>query len=158
MGSVIVSTPDVRAIDATPNRLRVEVRAARIPVVGLLAHHHWFVVDVDGRRDRWEVWQRPDVGGECSWGHLHKNLKPADDGVGWGPSFAVAVFEGEDARRLRRRIERSPEDYPFCQAYRYWPGPNSNTYVQWLLAELELPAWAIGKRYALRLRERLPVG
>lgn len=129
----------------------VELRAARIPFIGLFAHHHWFVVQCQ-RRDRWEVWQRADVGGERSFGHLHKNLLPADAGVGSGPSWLVARWCDDAASALAARIERSPETYPWCRRYHYWPGPNSNTYVQWVLGErLRLGRCGVGRRYRARL-------
>ena len=41
--------------------------------------------------------------------------------------------------RRRRREDTSGtktiESYPYCERYRYWPGPNSNTFVAWVLRE-----------------------
>ena len=133
-------------------RLHVELRAARIPLIGTIAHHHWLVVECDGRRERWEVWQRRNAGGE-SWGHLHRNLLPADSGVGNGPSWQIRAWEGAAAQDLAGRLERCVDEYPWCQRYRYWPGPNSNTFAQWVLGErFALPIRALGKRYAYRAR------
>ncbi|MFU8816913.1 MAG: DUF3750 domain-containing protein [Pseudomonadales bacterium] len=125
----------------------VELRAARIPFIGAIAHHHWFVVERE-RRDRWEVWQNAGAGGECSWGHLHKNLLPADAGVGSGPSWVVKRWCGQAAGTLAARIERSPLTYPWCHKYHYWPGPNSNTYAQWVLdGALRLGRCGVGRGY-----------
>jgi hypothetical protein len=94
------------------------------------------------------VWQRPNAGGE-SWGYLHRNLVSPESGVGNGPSWLVHAWHAEVASDLARRLERCAEDYPWCTRYRYWPGPNSNTFVQWVLGErLVLPIRAFGKRYA----------
>lgn len=91
----------------------VELRAARIPLIGALAHHHWLVVvSGAGTRDRWEVWQRRNAGGE-SWGHLHRNLMPHDAGVGNGPSWVVRTWEGDDATQLMERLVSSPQHYPW---------------------------------------------
>ena len=129
-------------------RLQVELRAARIPVIGAIAHHHWLVVARNGQQDRWEVWQRPNAGGE-SWGYLHRNLHPPDSGVGNGPSWLVHAWQGEAAQDLAQRLECCADDYPWCGRYRYWPGPNSNTFVQWVVGERwVLPIKAFGKRYA----------
>lgn len=114
--------------------MRVQLRLATLPsVLRAIAVHHWFVVfDPDaGVQDRWEVWQNRDVGGE-SWGHLHRNLMHPDRPVGGGPAFIAAEWRGEEAERLRRVLE-APEEYPFREVYRYWPGPNSNTYAAWVL-------------------------
>jgi hypothetical protein len=41
--------------------------------------------------------------------------------------------------------------YPHCQTYRYWPGPNSNTYVAWVLRQAgidhPLGRLAVGKGF-----------
>jgi hypothetical protein len=142
--------------------LLVELRAARIPFIGAIAHHHWLVVERSDRsgcrwqRDRWEVWQYPDFGGHLAAGHLHKNLLPADAGVGGGPSWVIAQWRGEQALSLTERIERSPTCYPWCSRYRYWPGPNSNTYVQWILGDdHRLGRCGVGRGYG-RGVARLP--
>ena len=111
--------------------LTVELRGARIPVIGWFAHHYYFVVEREADSDRWEVWQHPGGSADCQ-GHVHKNLLPRDAGVGWGTSFAIQVWRGEEAQALAERIEASMTTYPYSDKYRYWPGPNSNTYVQWI--------------------------
>ena len=128
----------------------VELRAARIPVVGFFAHHHWLVVKHGGNIDRWEVWQRRDAGGQ-SWGYLHRNLLSSEAGVGNGPSWLVDCWEGEAATAIAERVEASVSGYPWRKRYHYWPGPNSNTYVQWVLAgRLVLGRKAPGKWFANR--------
>jgi hypothetical protein len=132
----------------------VELRAARIPFLGAIAHHHWLVVERQGPsgggpcRDRWEVWQYPDFGGQLTAGHLHKNLLPPEAGVGSGPSWMIAHWQGQAAAALAERIEQSPVSYPWRRHYRYWPGPNSNTYVQWVLGDdFRLGRCGVGRRY-----------
>jgi len=117
----------------------VQLRLATLPsVLRPIAVHHWFVVHdlVTERRDRWEVWQNRDAGGE-SWGYVHRNLMHPDRPVGGGPSAVAAEWHGEEAARLRGLLER-PEGYPFRHCYRYWPGPNSNTYAAWHLSRAGL--------------------
>jgi hypothetical protein len=101
--------------------------------------HHWFVVFRPRERqaDRWEVWQTPNAGGK-SWGHVHRNLMHPDRPVGGGPTCIAAAWTGEEARRLRSVMER-PEEYPYRNLYRYWPGPNSNTYAAWILRRAGIP-------------------
>ena len=128
--------------------LVVELRAARIPRIGAVAHHHWLVVRAPGRAERWEVWQRPAAGGE-SWGHLHRNLLPAEQGVGGGGSWLAAAFEGDAAAALADRLARAATEYPWRHAYRYWPGPNSNTFAQWVLGTRHRLPWrGIGRSYS----------
>ena len=110
----------------------VELRAAEIPVIGAIAVHYWFAVWSGDRGDRWEVWQTAGAGGH-SWGHLHVNLMGPANGVGNGPSWVERTWMGADAEPLAHAIAASPDTYPHRDRYRYWPGPNSNTYAQWIL-------------------------
>ncbi len=122
-----------------------------IPNLGFIAEHHWFVINDAGQQTRWEVWQFANVItneiGE-SWDHLHRDLMPPEQGVRNGPAHKLQEWSGEAAAYLTDRIRKSPENYPWCSKYRYWPGPNSNTYVQWvLLGKHELSRKGLGKHY-----------
>lgn len=129
----------------------VELRAAKIPgLPGVIADHYWFVIKQDNRQSRWEVWQQKNVGGQ-SWHYLHKNLKACQSGVGNGPSRVEYVWIEEEADKIIRIIEQSPNNYSYLEHYRYWPGPNSNTYIQWVLDRAKIDVMigpsAIGKDY-----------
>jgi hypothetical protein len=65
---------------------------------------------------------------------VHCDLKDPDDGVGGGPSRRVMEWDGEAARRLCE-VLKNANAYPYCEHYRMWPGPNSNTFVAWVLRE-----------------------
>ncbi len=61
-------------------------------------------------------------------------------------------LRGEKARKAIAKVEALIAEYPYKKTYRVWPGPNSNTFVSYLLRNveelnLELPAHAIGKDY-----------
>jgi hypothetical protein len=136
---------------AAEPELRVQLRHAPLPwPIGLFASHYWFVVLDGGRAQRWEVWQTKHAGGRAV-GHLHRDLKPPDAGVGGGPMQIEAEWRGAQAATLKSVLEEA-QAYPFCQRYRYWPGPNSNTYAAWVLRRAgidhPLPRRAIGCRYA----------
>ena len=128
MSDALPISPGAPAADART----VLLMSAPIPFIGVIAHHAWFVVEADGRTDRWEVWQHRNVGG-MSCGHLHQNLQPAFADVGAGGVLQLATYEGDTATALTHRIETSPTRYPFCNRYVVWPGPNSNTWVAWVL-------------------------
>ncbi|MBU2968560.1 DUF3750 domain-containing protein [Pseudoalteromonas sp. C2R02] len=132
------------------NALKVELRSAKIPYLGLIADHYWFVIITDTKKERWEVWQNPHCC-KTSWGHLHLNLLPFDSAVGSGQSRVEYVFSGLKARVLAKTIQHSITEYKNLFCYRYWPGPNSNTYVQNMLdkanIDLCLSATAIGKDF-----------
>jgi hypothetical protein len=130
--------------------VHVELRDAPLPLIGALAVHSWFVVQRDdGACERWEVWQTPDAGG-TSIGHVHRDLKRPDEGVGGGPPRLLARWEGEAAQRIKAVLEKI-ESYPWCRRYRYWPGPNSNTFAAWVLREAGIeyafPWKALGARF-----------
>ena len=129
---------------------RVELRCATLPgILGLFAAHYWFVLFDEYGCRRFEVWQTKNAGGR-SIGHVHCDLKPADAGVGGGPARTAAQWQGDEARRLKAVLENL-QAYPFCQKYRYWPGPNSNTFAAWVLRKARIVhamgPMALGKRY-----------
>jgi hypothetical protein len=131
---------------------RVQLWSATLPsVLRVIAVHTWFNVfdEKEGRWRRWEVWQNRDAGGE-SWGHVHRDLMHPERPVGGGPASCESEWTGDEAERLLAVLERSPE-YPERDRYRYWPGPNSNTYAAWVLSQAGIPyslnPRAIGKDF-----------
>ena len=131
-------------------KIIVQLRAAKIPIIGLIAVHYWYVIIRENQQDRWEIWQTPHVS-QHSWGHLHKNLLSPFSGVGNGNSWLANSWTNELGNQLAETIEKSPIIYPYNHCYRYFPGPNSNTYVRWVLNQTEcdysLSVKAIGQYY-----------
>lgn len=122
--------------------MNVDLRGAKIPFIGYLAVHYWFVID-DNQNEypqRWEIWQSKNLVAS-SWGHLHYNLMDATRGVGNGDSWLEMQWHGKEAENLQQIIQQTPSTYPYNHLYRYYPGPNSNTYVQWILdrADIDYP-------------------
>ncbi len=78
------------------------------------------------------VWQHSSQN-HSSWRHLHKNLLPSRQGVGNGQSSLIEAWLDTDNLKLIYRLEEVPSHYPFMDLYRYWPGPNGNTFVQWVV-------------------------
>ena len=136
--------------------VRVELRAARIPnFAGIIADHYWLLVchaaeDSQLQQcDRWEVWHHAHCNDSC-WGYLHKNLLAPYQGVGNGPSQLIQKWIDVEAVSIIERIESSPETYPFINKYKYWPGPNSNTFAQWVVRDkTTLGFRAIGRNFPL---------
>lgn len=131
---------------------RVQLWHATLPsALRAVAVHTWFNLfdDLDGRWHRWEVWQNRDAGGE-SWGHVHLDLMAPQRPVGGGPARCEREWTGDEAQRLLAVLSSSPE-YPARNRYRYWPGPNSNTYAAWVLSQAgiayTLDPRAVGKDY-----------
>ena len=115
----------------------------------MFAWHYWFVVEDQTGCHRWEVWQTRNAGGSCI-GHVHCDLKKPHDGVGGGPSRVARVWEGDAAHRIAAVLSDAAR-YPYCERYRMWPGPNSNTFVAWVLAQAgvdqKLDPRGIGRSY-----------
>lgn len=64
---------------------------------------------------------------------------------------------GEKALGIIQQVEKLIEDYPFTKTYSLYPGPNSNTFVAYLIRhipelKIELPSHAIGKDYLGKTR------
>ena len=118
--------------------LEVQLRYAPLPFIGRFAWHYWFVVSDETGAHHWEVWQTKNAGGTCI-GHVHCDL-----------TRVAFQWSGEDAQRIARVLERAGS-YPSCERYRLWPGPNSNTFVAWVLREagidFALDARGIGRSY-----------
>ena len=67
-----------------------------------------------------------------------------------GKAQLLMEIEGETAERAITRILAAVEEYPYAREYRMYPGPNSNTFISYLLRsvpemKMELPPTAIGK-------------
>ena len=137
---------------AGPEEAFAQLRCAKIPGIEGIAAHCWLVLwDQQQRKwTRWEVWQKADMGAGLGHVWTRSGAGSAVQGVGAGKSWALAQWKGESALRIRRICSR-PEAYPWADTYAYWPGPNSNTYIAWVLlqadVEASLPPAAIGARY-----------
>ncbi|MEM7258882.1 MAG: DUF3750 domain-containing protein [Pseudomonadota bacterium] len=126
----------------------VSLWSAKIPLIGFIAVHHWFVIERGSDLSRWEVWQSAHQGG-TAWGHLHRDLMAPFIWPHRDTPVQHQQWHGNAAQRLADRIETSPQHYPWLYRYRYWPGPNSNTYVQWVLQQNYRLGWkAAGKHYS----------
>jgi hypothetical protein len=149
--AILCPSPAVVPLPVRPEEPVVQLWSAPVPGVGLLARHCWFASwePGDGQWRRWEVWQHPNVGG-TSWGHVHRDLMGAGDDVGAGGARVVREWRGREAAALIAVLNDSPR-YPWSDRYASLPGPNSNTYVRWVLrranVEADLSPRALGKDY-----------
>jgi hypothetical protein len=139
----------------TSGQAVVRLYAAPIPSIGWLAVHTWFVVK-PARSDtfeRWELWQtgglRPGLSEGACYGHVYRNLLQLESNCGAGKSYLLAELVGPSAEPVVEFIRGQSPGYPRRLRYAYYPGPNSNTYVQWVLDHtawrVPLPPAAIGK-------------
>lgn len=68
------------------------------------------------------------------------------------PPLLLHEITGETAEELIPRIAAAVESYPYDREYVMWPGPNSNSFIEWIALEvpglgLTLPTKAIGKNW-----------
>ncbi len=131
--------------------------------LSFIAIHTWFVVsDRQNLTHRWEIWHR-QLPAEKRFGHIHYNLFPPFLGIAINPltrsrTWASKVYnywEGDIPLELLRLLAESAQSYPVRNKYHYWPGPNSNTYIQWILRRLSQPVenlpWkAVGAKYRIK--------
>jgi hypothetical protein len=124
----------------------VRVCACPVPYLDGFAMHPWFLAK---RADsatfhRWEVWQT--LWGE--YGHVVRDRNPPMWDMRTGKAVVLAERVGPEAEEVITFIEAASPEYPCRNDYAYVPGPNSNTYAQWVLDatgwQVSLPPTAIG--------------
>ncbi|UCG34311.1 MAG: DUF3750 domain-containing protein [Phycisphaerales bacterium] len=122
------------------------IYAASFPFTEGIATHPWFVVKPanSSRFERWEVgfWT-----GE-PYGFVHKDLFPLEHDVGIAGPRILAELLGAEAESVVDFIRHESPNYPCKDFYVLLPGPNSNTYLQWVLDntgwQVDLPPTAVG--------------
>jgi len=134
---------------STAPAARVVILAARTGNwKSIFAEHMSIVLKPGGAA----AWTRYDVVG---WGNpVHRDAFAADAFWYGNRPYVVFELEGPGAARLIPKIEASIGRYPYAArgSYVVWPGPNSNSFVAWVVRntpgfEAELPPAAIGKDY-----------
>ncbi|MCS6879064.1 MAG: DUF3750 domain-containing protein [Geminicoccaceae bacterium] len=130
---------------------------------GAFAVHSWIVLKEEGANayERFEV-----VGWGVSRGlpAVRKNLREPDAFWAGNPPELVAERRGRSAAEAIPKIRAAIAEYPWADRYLTWPGPNSNTFVAWVLRRvpelaIELPPTAIGKDFlGLSLFAPVPSG
>jgi hypothetical protein len=112
----------------------------------IFAEHMSIVVKPEGA----SIWTRYDVVG---WGMPVRKDAYVADALWYGNAPRVIYrLEGVAAANLIPNIKQQIAAYPFFNrgSYMVWPGPNSNTFVSWVVRhtkgfEAELPPVAVGK-------------
>lgn len=119
--------------------------------------HPWIVINKKGDISRWEI--RNFINRENKTYFFINNQKPFE-GINktifiknkWRSNL-LKLVESDIAMRMIYFIENTKKSYPYCNNY-YFDGPNSNTYLQWILnnfPELKIKlSWRfIGKNYKI---------
>ena len=125
------------------------------------ARHLWVVTVSPKGIDRFEVLYKKESSKE-RYGYIHKNNYAPTQGIRKFPGSTlfwkstlisrVTGNEGSLAERITQFIYAYSSDYLYKDTYRSYPGPNSNTYIAWILskfpeANIRLPWNAFGKNY-----------
>lgn len=140
---------------------QVFLMASPIPVPFSFAIHAWFVCCHEGKLERWEFGKFNGSPHPNSIGVLHDFMPPLL-GMNKFPgrakprhnSYLLGIEAGgmdSRAAAMLKFIQRYSPEYPLRRQYRYL-GPNSNTYVAWVLrhfpeTDLNLNWRAIGRNF-----------
>lgn len=136
--------------EETPEAV-VQVYAARaFEWRGAFSVHSWIAAKPKGAHSytRYEVigFRLWSTGSAVAVG----NSRPPD--AQWFGADPELIFEarGERAQQIIDQLDPAVARYPYPDRYEAWPGPNSNTFIAWMMAEVEgldavLPSNAVGK-------------
>lgn len=127
----------------------VRLYLAPIPGFNGFGTHPWYLVKRPDATefDRWEVLDRTDE----PLGYVHLNFPNPDLHEGTEGAYVLAELIGSEAEAVVDFIEAESPNYPCRNEYLFLPGPNSNTYGQWILDgtgwDVTLPFTAGGKDF-----------
>ncbi|WP_303290496.1 DUF3750 domain-containing protein [Marinobacter sp. SS5-14b] len=114
---------------------------------GYFAVHTWVATKEEGA-DHFKVHE------VTGWRRHVVNSRPDDPDRHWygAKPELYADIRGKQAKALIPDIYTAVASYPYATEYEAWPGPNSNTFVAWVIREtpdlnVALPNHAIGKDY-----------
>lgn len=126
-----------------------------------LATHVWIVTVYNGKIHRWDILHKPQPA-EHRVGHLHKNFQAPFQGLPkyyfgnaehWDSVLSgfVSGKKGSVAHSVYTFVEKQIVAYQHATSYVMLPGPNSNSFVQWVIDSfslpITLPSTALGKNY-----------
>jgi len=123
------------------------------------AKHYWFVINKKNKLMRIEIFHKKNKKNKLGYIYTsNKNLsKPLikyiwNKNIYWKKSRLHKIIHGKEAKKLIFILEKSLNSYIFKNKYLFYPGPNSNTYVQKIIDQipelnLKLSYNAFGKNY-----------
>nr|WP_297459598.1 DUF3750 domain-containing protein [uncultured Halomonas sp.] len=90
------------------------------------------------------------------WSHPGTSSRRSVPDRAWfgNSPWLLADYRGAAAARMIPQITDAVAAYPLAGHYRAWPGPNSNTFVAWVVKQVpglrvQMPALAVGKDYLI---------
>ncbi len=119
--------------------------------------HPWIVLNRKGEIYRYEIRHSINIVDQT---HFFINNQPPFEGINKTiliknkrDAELLKYLEGDTAQRIIDFVEKTENGYPYIKEY-YFNGPNSNTYLSWILKnfpeiDLKLSWRFIGKNYKL---------
>lgn len=137
----------------------VQVYAARtFNWRGYFAVHTWIAVK-EKNADFYTTYQV--IGWYLGWKGTSVDIrKDVPDRYWYGAEpQLIEDLRGVKAEKAAERIKKLAAEYPYGKTYHAWPGPNSNTFIAYLIRNIpeltvELPPNAIGKDWSSHLIEK----
>jgi hypothetical protein len=111
----------------------VIVGSAALPrPMGGIARHPWVSLREAGA-DAWERWEVMCCPNSSDHSTVRRtSIEPTlDHGGGGGDVRYHAVIRGARAAEIIACVRKKAPRYPNRDDYQAWPGPNSNTFVDW---------------------------
>ena len=150
VGCVVAQRP-TEVPDTTEAVVVVGSAALGEPLNGIARHPFVALRDAGATEwERWEVMCCPN-GSRLSTVRRAWTDPTSDRGGGGGDVRFHRVLTGASAERAAACVRQQAPEYPRRDRYLAWPGPNSNTFVDWIARKcdlhVDLPAPSIGKDY-----------
>ena len=126
--------------------------SSRVGMPYFFARHPWIVLNEKGELTRYEVMLKAKPNGS----HVYKRIRNFSvalkkynrvDSPYWKKSCLLFKVEGESARKLIDFMKNVEEEYPFSKEYNMSSGPNSNSFVGWILHENKYLGWKLSWRH-----------
>ncbi len=151
------SSAKIAPLPADEPRALVQVYAARaVSWRGGFAVHTWIAIK-EKNAPSYEVMQV--VGFRLHHGLPALMDEPSEPDRRWFGKTPTLILDirGEKAESAIAKIHKAVADYPYRDAYRVWPGPNSNTFTSYVLRAapelgIDLPSNAIGRDWLIHGR------
>jgi hypothetical protein len=118
---------------------------------GAMSVHMWFATKAPSAKS-YTVYQV--LGWNAYYGRSVVDIKQGMPDHKWfnHPPWIVGELKGLAAEKAIKDLKQAVKSYPYADLYQMWPGPNSNTFIAYVLRRIPnwpvaMPANAIGKDF-----------
>lgn len=164
MKKIIKNEKDITKL-INKNKYQVFLLVTKVFRPYQFAVHSWIMTSNKGKLKRWDVFDVKNRKGK-KWGYVYLNGKELWEGGNIYEdkeypkydSKVIGIIGGGKnslAQKIIQFTDKHAKDYPMRDKYVRYPGPNSNTFTQWILnrfpeANWKLPWNAFGKNYKIK--------